>query len=170
MDFEKYLTEAKKSFGAVRSVDWYKKPEMMGHNWAKEKVDTIEAAIGKHNVTNFQKYIIANTIDFEQTDWHYFDKWSNKDIRLLAYVLKHSRSKTAYELYRWHEQNSAMWKSDLHHALEYAAYITEPEKFISDNASMYKAYGMPEEDGRKRAEAVVKLLEPKIVKKEWAKN
>ena len=69
---DKYLIEAKKLIPKVRGKGkynfgikhdpegWYQNPSMMGHHWAKESLDRVEAVINTYSKSKLQKWIVDN--------------------------------------------------------------------------------------------------------------
>ena len=150
---------------------FYNNPNyMLGFRWAKEKLERIEKVVNKYGNTNFQKYIINNTIDFNETDWHYFEtQFSDKYIAHIQFVLRNSGKYTALQLLMWRTDKAGYLKEPLDWALEYAAYKHDPEKYAAYHARIVGVYGLPKEESALRLQKYIKTkVEPKIVNKEWA--
>ena len=150
---------------------FYNNPnEMLGYRWAKENLEQLEKVVNRYDETDFQHYIIANTIDFNATDWNYFlNSFSKKYIAHLQFVLRNSTKYSALQLLIWRADKGGYLKEPLDWALEYSAWKHDNEKFGVWYAKMMGFYGLPEEEAKLRLEKYIKTkIEPKIVNKEWA--
>lgn len=163
------------SFNKAKKVagekSFYNNPNyMLGYRWAKENLELIERVVNKYGNTNFQKYIINNTIDFNQTDWNYFlNQFSKKYIAHIQFVLKNGGKYTPLQLLYYRNDKSGYLKEPLDWALEYAAYKHDPEKYTAYYAKTMGFYGLPKEEAALRLKKYIETkIAPKLVNKEWA--
>ncbi len=62
-------------FENVRTQKWFKQTKMMGHVWAKEKIELIESYVTKENIK-----LWSQLFEIESTDWSYFSNISKSYI------------------------------------------------------------------------------------------
>lgn len=155
-------------FRQAKQKDWYRKGGMVGYTWGKERLQEIEKILTNPslNKTKIQKFIIKNTIDSTQDDWHYFNNFSNKDIAHLKHTLKKINKNNAVSELHWVESRSGMLRTPLTKTLHVLAYKLQPEEYLNYHANDYKFYGMGDAEARERALTVVKNFE-KQMKYKW---
>lgn len=143
--------------------NWYNNPEMAGHHWAADMLDTVNTIVKdpRLNKTKLQKYVIANSFRFDKdVNWHYFaNHLTQKYVAHVKHMLKRLTKDNLLSELRWTEQRSGMIRSPLEKAMRVLAYKTNRNKYLDYASSGYKFYGMSTEDARKRAADVVKLME-----------
>jgi hypothetical protein len=174
MKLEKYLTEAKINFKVKKDKEgFYNNPGMVGHNLAKETVDTLETLFNKVVKTKKQKILMNLLVDFEETDWHYFYNKTKKDIQMYSYILRRVDKQSPYELLLWYNNKSGMWKDKLAHILEYLSYMSaDKEEYLKRYSSNLGFYGMASDEAKERFEGYHKLLLKKYsyikeIKRKW---
>jgi hypothetical protein len=132
----------------VEFADWYVKPEMMGHIWAKEMVDLVKKAVGKYGKTTKQKDLINHCFQLNNTDWHYWQlHLSKKFINTFQYVAKRIDKETPLFLLNYVNNRSGCLKNELTWYFEIKAYIDNTEDYFKDIYSPYFMFlGMNEKD------------------------
>jgi len=171
----KIVDEASYSFTRLKKDpdSWYNKVEMLGHKWAKEKVEMIERIANKYGGTDWQKYIISNVFDFTQEgkrSWHYFtgSPITGKYLAHIQFCLRNGGSMSALQLLLWRVRKSGVVRDALDYALEYAAYKHDPEKYSEWYARAMGFYGLPPEEGAHRLKRYIDRIAPKVVNQNWA--
>ena len=173
MRIKKYLKEAKVKFKVKSEKDsFYNDPKMAGHRWSAEKVDMLETLFNKIVKTNRQKLLMNLLIDFENTDWHYFNGISKKEVQIYSYIFRRIDKDDPYILLQWHDQKAGMLKSPLTHILEYLSYIGKnKEAYFEKYSRVLGFYGMDVEDAKKRFNEYHMKLEKfnyiKELKRKW---
>ena len=183
--FDKFMVEAKKkpipkvkgkgkyNFGIKYDPEgWYQKPEMMGHRWARESLDSLEAVMNTYSKSKLQKYVLDNVfgtpakISKEKNDWHYFaNHITKKDIANLQFVLRRIDSSIKggmYSLLRSIEKKSSMLKSRLNWVLEVLEYKHDYEVYLKNYIAQYGLLGLAHEEAKERFERYHKGIKKKV--------
>ena len=174
-----YLNEAIKkrskfAFAVKKDkTSFYNNPEMVGHRWAIEKVDLIEAMLNKNATSPKQKLLASALFAYDTKEWHYFvNTISKKYINSCSYVLKRANKATPYELYNWYSMKSGLMKTELTHMLEYLSYISKDnEQYFNSYSKAMSFYGLKAGESRERFDKYHKKLETydyiKFLKSNW---
>lgn len=141
----------------AKKQQWYQKGGMLGYQWGKERLDELENILNDSRLrkTKIQKFILNNTLNFSETDWHYFNNMSNKDVQLLKHALKKVGKDNVVSELDWIETRSGLLRTPLTKVLHVLAYKLQPEKYLTQQAKVYKFYGMEDEKARQRARDMV---------------
>jgi hypothetical protein len=100
-------------FKEVRKSDWFKKPEMTGHIWAKEKVELIEKEMAKFTTVK-QKSFLKSVFDFNSTDWYYFQVTISKNfVKRVKYVVKRFGKEDNKVLLRYAQMKGGFFNDSL---------------------------------------------------------
>lgn len=175
---DKYIGEAKKKSGAIPRVKggkgryhfgikfdpngWYQKPEMAGHNWAKESLDALENVINTYSKTALQKWVIEfaygtpQEMKKEKQSWHFFaNNVTKKDIATLQFVLRRvdkAKKGGMYALKSNVDRKSSLLKDRLTWALELLSYKHDKEAYLKGYIQAYGFYGMEPKEAQERFE------------------
>jgi hypothetical protein len=151
---------------------WYQKPEMMGHRWSAETLDSLEQVLNTYSKSKAQKWLIdtvyGTPADLKKIDgensWHYFNNITKKDIANLQFVLRKVDSmKSDYAaLLSMINRKSGMLKDRLTWALEYLAYKHDRERYLEQYKKDFGLYGLQPDEAEERFEKYHKNLFKKI--------
>ena len=157
------------NYDYLKKKSWYKKPEMMGHTWASEMIDIVNAILKdpKLNRTKLQKYIISNSFRFDKDlKWNYFtNQLSKKYVSHVKHMLKRLTKSSVLRELVWLEHRTGVLRSPLEKALRVLAYKLDKNRYLMEASAGYALYGMKSHDAKKRAEDVVKLMEKDLAKR-----
>ena len=155
-------------FAKARKAEWFTDPKMVGHRWAIENLDALEAVINKVGQTGtLAKWVASKAVDEDSDDWHYFASvWSKKSMARLQYVLKRvdAAKSNMMPLYLWLERNSPMLKERLTHVMEILVYKYDRTNRELDYARNLGLYGMGAEEAVDRLARYVEKMESKYGK------
>lgn len=174
MRLKRHLSEAKINFKVKKDKEgFYNNPGMVGHNLAKETVDSMETLFNKVVKTKKQKLLMNLLVDFEETDWHYFYNKTKKDIQMYSYILRRIDKESPFKLLLWHNNKAGMMKSILTHILEYLSYMSaDKEEYLERYSRNVGFYGLQSDEAKTRFEEYHKLLLKKYdyikeIKRKW---
>jgi hypothetical protein len=135
----------------VESADWFVKPEMMGHIWAKQTVETVKALVAKYAKTNPQKHLAKYCLPLESTDWHAWSQVTKKSLNILRYVLRRLHQQDPVTLLYYVNATQGCLKDELTWYLEDASYNSDyREDYYKSYRYPFIGLGMSEEDCRER--------------------
>ncbi len=77
---EKYSFKIRKD-----KTSFYNDPKMVGHNMAKDTVDSIESLLNKVIKDKKQKIVADILFDLDADNWHYFHNITKKDVKIYSY-------------------------------------------------------------------------------------
>lgn len=137
----------------VESSDWFTKPEMMGHIWAKEMVEYVKVWYKKNVKTKEQKKLVDFCLSLNSTDWHYWQmSLTKKSLSQLQYVLRRLGKESYVNLLGHLWTTSGCLKDELHWWLELKSYESQHQNcyFLNFYYPAYRGLGMSLEDCRER--------------------
>jgi len=115
----------------VESAEWFVKPEMMGHIWARTTAEQVKAWWTKNVKTTEQKALAEYCLAINSVDWHY---WCNhitkKSLSQLQYVLRRLGKESYVNLLDHLNRTSSCLKDKLNWWLEMKSYETEQDEYF----------------------------------------
>lgn len=151
----------------VESSDWFVKPEMMGHIWAKETVSLVKEMIEKYVKTPVQKALCKCCLNLDSVDWHYWSQLTKKYIATFRYVVKRIEKDCPVALLHYVNTISGCLKNELTWYLENKCFVEQPEEYYRDYRIYFTSLGMSEEDCVKRFNSYHDGLLDRITAKGW---
>ena len=116
----------------VETADWYVKPEMAGHTWAKDMVAYFKAWWTRNVRTEEQKALAEYCLQTNSVDWHYWCCYiTKKSLSQLQYVLRRLGKESYVNLLSHLNRTSGCLKDELIWWLELKSYETDPNTYFS---------------------------------------
>lgn len=150
MRLQNYINE-KYSFKVRKDkTSFYNDPKMVGHNMAKDTVDSIESLLNKVVKDKKQKIVADILFDFDADNWHYFHNITKKDVKIYSYVLRRIHKESPFKLLLWLNKTQSMLKNKLTHVIEYLSFIEDREPYLKYYAKSYGFFGLDYKQAEER--------------------
>ena len=147
----------------VESEAWFLKPEMVGHNLAKEQVQLVKSFFRKWAKTKAAKELFRTMFNLESTDWHYWCMHvTKKDLNHFRYVSRRLGKQSFLTLLHWHNTASGVLKSSLTWFLEVKAFQEDKEPYYRYYRGPFVGLGMSDADCRQRFESYHEKMQIKL--------